>query len=68
MTEQKRESDSVYSQRHKIKKQAKRYVFELHATDDDELALIELLEQAKANNQSLKDIIKQSLNDYFAKN
>lgn len=62
-----RQKDSVYSQKHKEKKGAKRFVFELHTTDDDELALIEQLEQAKANGQGLKDVIKQSLINYFQK-
>lgn len=60
--------NSQKSQRHKDKHQAKRFVFELYATDDDERTLIELLEKAKSNNHSVKNIIKQSLVDYFEKN
>lgn len=60
--------NSIKSQKHKDKKGAKRYLFELHTTDKNELVLIEKLEQVKANKQSIKDIIKTSLTEYFAKN
>lgn len=59
--------NSIKSQKHKNKKGAKRYLFELYATDADELVLIEKLKQAKANKQSIKDLVKTSLTEYFAK-
>lgn len=63
-----RQTDSTYTQTYKDKNKAKRYAFDFYATLDDERVLIELLEQAKADKQNLKNIVKQALNDYFAKN
>lgn len=51
----------------KAKRQAKRFVFELHGDDDIEHGLSKQLEQVKANKQ-LKSVIVQALTDYFAKN
>ncbi|WP_435931401.1 hypothetical protein ACSF86_08645 [Moraxella bovoculi] len=50
----------------KAKRQAKRFVFELHGDDDIEYGLSKQLEQLKANKQ-LKSVIVQALTDYFAK-
>lgn len=60
--------NSQKSQKYRDKRQTKRYVLDFYADDSDELALIELLEQAKADNQSIKSIVKQALTNFFEKN
>lgn len=50
----------------KAKRKAKRYIFELHADDDNERKLIKQLEQIKAEKR-LKSVIMQSLQEFFKK-
>lgn len=51
----------------KAKRKAKRYIFELHADDDNEHTLIKKLEQIRAEKR-LKSVIMQSLQEFFKKN
>lgn len=57
--------DAEYTKKYLQKRKTKRYAFDLYADDADELKLIELLDEAKADKQ-LKNVIKQALIEQIA--